>query len=325
MSLFKKIIFIVAVSLFAWIIARSGPALIWSQVVSLNWRILAVIFAYLVIYFFDTMGWRLSFRRGVKLPGLWRFFLVRQAGEALNYTTPSAYIGGEPVKAILLNRRYGVDMVDGLASVVIAKTTLFLSKIAFLLIGVVLALKFLRLESVVAAGILWTFIGVLGLFVVFLLLQRKGLFMVGLRFARRFKLSGTFEDKQDRIEEIDRTIGDFYLKERLRFCGSFAFHLLGWAAGAIEVYIILYFLGVPVDWVKAFVIEVFMKTANSAFFFVPAAIGVQEGAGYAALAALGIGGEMGVALSIIKRIRELSWAGFGLFIYWMPPKQETKR
>ncbi len=320
MDLFKKIIFIAAAAFFVWMIAASGPALIWHQVISLNWRILAVVFAYIIVYFFDTMGWRLAFRREVKLPGLWRFFLARQAGEAINYTTPSAYIGGEPVKAIVLNKRYGVNMVDGLASVVIAKTTIFLGKVAFLLIGVALALKFLRLESLVAAGILWTFVGVLGLFIVFLLLQRKGLFVMGLKLARKFKLSGMFEDKQARLEEIDRTIGDFYLKDRLRLFGSFAFHLIGWIAGSIEVYIILYFLGTPVDWVRAFVIEVFMKTANSAFFFVPAAIGVQEGAGYAVLAALGIGGEMGVALSIIKRIRELSWAGFGLFVYWKSPK-----
>ena len=320
MNLFKKVIFIVAVSLFAWIIAKSGPLLIWRQIVSLNWRILVIISVYLIVYFFDTMGWRMAFRKEVKLPGLWRFFLARQAGEALNYTTPSAYIGGEPVKAIVLNRRYGVDIVDGLSSVVIAKTTLFLSKVVFLLIGVVLALKFLRFESLVATGILWTFIGVLGLFVVFVLLQRKGLFMLALKIARKFKLSGSIEDKQAHIEEIDRTIGNFYLKERLRLFGSFFFHLLGWIAGMIEVYIILHFLGIQVDWIRAFVIEVFMKTANSAFFFVPAAIGVQESAGYAVLAALGIGGEIGVALSIIKRIREISWAGFGLFIYWRSPK-----
>lgn len=320
MNLFKKIIFIVAAALFLWIIARTGPALIWHQIASLNWLILVVIFAYLIIYFFDTMGWRMAFRKEVKLPNLWRFFLARQAGEAINYTTPSAYIGGEPVKAMVLKKRYGVNIVDGLSSVVIAKTTLFLSKVVFLLMGVVLALRFLRFESLVATGILWTFIGVLGLFVAFVLLQRKGLFMLGLKIARRFKLSDMFEDKQAHLEEIDRTIGNFYLNDRLRLFGSFLFHLTGWIAGMIEVYIILYFMGVRVDWVRAFVIEVFMKTANSAFFFVPAAIGVQEGAGYAVLAALGIGGELGVALSIIKRIRELSWAGFGLLVYWRTPK-----
>ena len=320
MSLFKKIIFTAAAALFVWIIARTGPMLIWRQIQSLNWLILVVIFAYLIVYYLDTMGWRMAFRKEVKLPNLWRFFLARQAGEAINYTTPSAYIGGEPVKAMVLKRRYGVNIVDGLSSVVIAKTTLFLSKVVFLLMGVVLALRFLRLSSLIATGILWTFIGVLGLFVVFVLLQRKGLFMLGLKIARKLKLSEMFEDKQAHLEEIDRTIGNFYLNDRLRLFGSFLFHLSGWIAGMIEVYIILYFMGVRVDWVRAFVIEVFMKTANSAFFFVPAAIGVQEGAGYAVLAALGIGGEVGVALSIIKRIRELSWAGFGLLVYWRTPK-----
>ena len=320
MNLFKKIIFTAAAALFVWIIARTGPMLIWRQIQSLNWLILVVIFAYLIVYYLDTMGWRMAFRKEVKLPNLWRFFLARQAGEAINYTTPSAYIGGEPVKAMVLKRRYGVNIVDGLSSVVIAKTTLFLSKVVFLLMGVVLALRFLRLSSLIATGILWTFIGVLGLFVVFVLLQRKGLFMLGLKIARKLKLSEMFEDKQAHLEEIDRTIGNFYLNDRLRLLGSFLFHLSGWIAGLIEVYIILYFMGVRVDWVRAFVIEVFMKTANSAFFFVPAAIGVQEGAGYAVLAALGIGGEVGVALSIIKRIRELSWAGFGLLVYWRTPK-----
>lgn len=320
MNLLKKAIFAVAGALFIWIIARSGPLVIWHQIVSLNWRILVVITAYLVIYYFDTMGWRLAFSKDVKLPSLWRFFLARQAGEALNYTTPTAYLGGEPVKAIILKKRYGVNIVEGLSSVVIAKTTLFLSKVVFLLMGITLALNFLKFDSLVATGILWTFIGVLGLFVVFILLQRKGLFMLGLKIARKFKLNEMFEDKKTHLEEIDQTIGKFYLKDRLRLFGSFLFHLLGWIAGLIEVYMILYFLGINIGWLKAFVIEVFLKTANSAFFFVPAAIGVQESAGYAVLTALGLGGEIGVALSLIKRIREITWAGFGLVVYWKSSK-----
>lgn len=312
----KKSIFFIALALFIWIIAKSEPLLIWHHITSLNWRILVVISAYLIIYFFDTMGWRWAFRKQTKLPNLWRFFLARQAGEALNYTTPTAYIGGEPVKALVLKKRYGVNIIDGLSSVVIAKTSLFLSKVIFLLIGIILALGLFKFNGLVASGILWTFIGVLGLLIFFILLQRKGLFTLGLKMARRFNLSEMLEDKKANIEGIDRAIKDFYLKEKFRFFGSFLFHLAGWIAGLIEVYIILYFLGFRVDWAKALVIEVFLKTANSAFFFVPAALGVQEAASYAILAAFGLGGGAGVALSIVKRIREIAWAGFGLSVYW---------
>lgn len=320
MKILKKAILALAAALFVWIIFKSGPGLILAQIVSLNWKIAAVIAAYLIVYYFDTMGWWWAFRREVKLPALWRFFLARQAGEAINYTTPTAYIGGEPVKAFVLRKRDGVDMVDGLASVVIAKTSLFLSKVVFLLAGILVALKIFRFSGIVATGILWTFAGVLGLLVLFLFLQKKGLFMLGLKMARKFRLNEAFEGKKTSLEEIDRVISEFYAKHRRRFFLSFLFHLAGWFAGLIEVYLILYFLGVQVDWARALVIEVFFKAANSAFFFVPAALGVQEGAGYAVLAALGIGGEIGVALSIVKRIREIAWAGFGLAIYWKTPK-----
>lgn len=315
MKLLKASIFFIALAFFIWIIAQSGPILIWHQVVSLNWKILVVILAYLIIYYFDTMGWRWSFRNETKLPNLWRFFLARQAGEALNYTTPTAYIGGEPIKALVLKKRYGVNIIDGLSSVVIAKTSLFLSKVVFLLIGIILAIRLFEFKGIMATGILWTFIGILGLLVFFVFLQKKGLFKLGLKLARKLKLSEMFEDKKDHLEELDETIAEFYLKEKFRFFGSFVFHLLGWFAGLIEVYIVLYFLGVPVDWSRALVIEVFFKTANSAFFFVPAALGVQEGAGFAVLTALGFSGAVGVALSVVKRIREIAWAGFGLFIF----------
>ncbi|MFA6356271.1 MAG: flippase-like domain-containing protein [Candidatus Omnitrophota bacterium] len=320
MKILKKAILALAAALFVWIVFKSGPDLIIAQIVSLNWKIAVVVIAYMITYYFDTTGWRWAFRREVKLPSFWRFFLARQAGEAINYTTPTAYIGGEPVKALVLRKRDGVDMVDGLASVVIAKTSLFLSKVVFLLAGIIVALRIFKFSGMVATGILWTFAGVFVLLVLFLFLQKKGLFMLGLKMARKFKLSDPLEGKRTSLEEIDRVISDFYANERPRFFLSFIFHLLGWFAGLIEVYIIMYFLGVQVDWAKALVIEVFFKAANSAFFFVPAALGVQEGAGYAVLAALGIGGEIGVALSIVKRIREIAWAGFGLIIYWKTPK-----
>lgn len=315
MKLLKTSIFVIALAFFIWIIMKAKPYLIWHEIILLKWRIFVVILAYLVIYFFDTMGWRWSFRKETKLPNLMRLFIARQAGEALNYTTPTAYIGGEPIKALVLKKRYGINLIDGLSSVVVAKTALFLSQVIFLLIGIILSLRLLKFKSVIATGILGTFMGIVGLFLIFIILQRKGLFKLGLKLLERLKLGKMFEDKKPRLEELDEAITNFYIKEKFRFVGSFIFHLLGWFAGVIEVYIILYFLGIPIDWTRALIIEVFFKTANSAFFFVPAALGVQEGAGYAILAALGLGGTVGVALSIVKRIREIAWAGVGLFIF----------
>jgi hypothetical protein len=59
---------------------------------------------------------------------------IRAAGEAVNAVTPTAYLGGEPLKAWLL-KRHGVSLVPGLASVLVSKTALMLTQGAFVFLG----------------------------------------------------------------------------------------------------------------------------------------------------------------------------------------------
>ena len=51
-------------------------------------------------------------------------YVVRMIGEAYNNITPTASLGGEPVKAWLLKANWGVPLRDAGASLVIAKTTI---------------------------------------------------------------------------------------------------------------------------------------------------------------------------------------------------------
>jgi len=63
------------------------------------------------------------------------------------------------------------------------------------------------------------------------------------------------------------------------------------------------------------VLESLTFALRSAAFFVPAAAGVQEG-GYVLLGgALGIGPDIGLALSLLKRGRELALGGAGLTLW----------
>ena len=62
---------------------------------------------------------------------------ARLAGEAVNVTTPTASVGGEPVKVYLL--RYWVSLLEGLASVIADKTTLVVGQGLFLVLGLTLA------------------------------------------------------------------------------------------------------------------------------------------------------------------------------------------
>ena len=70
---------------------------------------------------------------GARVP-FWRLLTIRTAGEVVNMTTPTAYMGGEPLKAYLL-KKYNVPIAEGAASVVIAKTTLTIAEVFYILTG----------------------------------------------------------------------------------------------------------------------------------------------------------------------------------------------
>jgi uncharacterized membrane protein YbhN (UPF0104 family) len=87
--------------------------------------------------------------------------------------------------------------------------------------------------------------------------------------------------------------------------GGFLWHCLGWVAGAGEAWLALWLLDAPLGLREVLILESLAFALRSAAFAVPAAVGVQEG-GYVALGAIfGLGPEIGLALSLLKRAREV--------------------
>jgi uncharacterized membrane protein YbhN (UPF0104 family) len=82
--------------------------------------------------------------------------------------------------------------------------------------------------------------------------------------------------------------------------------LAGWFAGAAEIWLCLWFLGVPARWTDAVILESLSQAGRSAAFTVPGAIGVQE-AGFVALGlVLGLDPSTALALGLIRRARDLA-------------------
>src|SRR5262249_19378208 len=129
--------------LLALLVSYAGLTPVLARFRALGWAAPLVLLPYFVINIRDTSGWRCTLPATVRVP-FSSLYLVRMAGEAVNSMTPTATVGGEPVKAHLL-RAFGVSGSDALASVVIAKTALTVSQSAFVLVG--LAVLFGRLAS----------------------------------------------------------------------------------------------------------------------------------------------------------------------------------
>ena len=103
-----------------------------------------------------------------------------------------------------------------------------------------------------------------------------------------------------------------------------AWHTASWALGAAEVWVILHTIGQPASPASCFVIESFAMVARSAAFAVPGAVGVQEGGFVLAAGLFGIPAEAAVALSVLKRVRELMVGGAGIAV-WVWPKRRGRK
>jgi putative membrane protein len=103
---------------------------------------------------------------------------------------------------------------------------------------------------------------------------------------------------------------------------SILIHLAAWLLLGCQALAILHALGIHVGWVRILAAEAMLQGVRSLAFAVPNAVGVQEVA-YAVLGqALGFGAEAGVALSLIKRARDVA-IGTPVLFLWLLAEGRT--
>ncbi len=111
-------------------------------------------------------------------------------------------------------------------------------------------------------------------------------------------------------------------QHRARVLASGGVHLAAWVAGAGEAYVGLYFMGHAIAWSDALILESIAFALRTAAFVVPSRLGIQEG-GYILLGAMfGLSPEVALALSLLKRGREIA-TGLPCLIIWQ--SVETRR
>ncbi|HEV8674843.1 MAG TPA: flippase-like domain-containing protein [Methylomirabilota bacterium] len=312
MTLLRVLAAAAGLAVIGWLWWDIGPDVLVAQVRALSWRLPVVFLPYTLIALLDAIGWYYNFLG--RRPSVPLLMAVRLAGEAVNLTTPTATLGGEPVKAWLLTRA-GVPLEEGLLSVVIAKTALVVSHIGFLVVGLTLAFWLvpptpgLRTFMVVLTGVGVAAIGG------FVWAQQRGLFGASGRALAWF---GIGDRIAGHLFRLDEHVTDFYRNHRGRFALCVFWHFLGWVAGGFEVWVILRLLDVPVSFATALVIEAFATAIRSATFMIPASLGAQEGGFVGIFVGFGLGAGAGFAFGVVRRLREVLWAavGFAFLAAW---------
>jgi glycosyltransferase 2 family protein len=298
------------VILFAVLVNRIGPAVVWDNLRMIGWGFLLVLGQEGVSYLANTTGWRYAFPPPRPKIPFRTLVAARLAGEAINNLTPTATIGGEVVRGRMLEGV--VDSSTAWASIAIAKLMQTLAQMVFVFVGLVVIAQHTQLPAGFERGLLIGLVVLTTGLLTGIIMQRRGLFTAGARLGRRFGLRLP-ERLGQQLQQLDAEIARFYAAPGA-FALSVACFFVAWCMGVVEVYIVLHFLGIGATVSRAMTIEVLSVAIDALFFFVPAKAGTQEGGKMVIFQVLGLDPAKGLALGIVRRLRELSWSMVGLVV-----------
>jgi putative membrane protein len=148
-----------------------------------------------------------------------------------------------------------------------------------------------------------TGLAVTGLFAIgFVVVQRHG-FAFFDRFARVLG-RGWAERSAAGAAAVHAALSQAY-RRRFGLWGGFVLHLVCWIISAVEVWIALHLAGAPLGFATVVVIESLLYAIRTAAFAIPNAVGIQEGAYVLIGGAFGLTPDLALAVSLMKRARDL--------------------
>jgi glycosyltransferase 2 family protein len=308
MKIWTILALIVGFALAVFVIYHIGFEQVFGAVARVGWfGFFVILLAAMPIIGFLALAWRSVVG---PLAPYWVFFASRQLRDSATDLLPFTNIGG-----IVIGARAGIlagiPPIKAYSTAVVDITAETMAQIAFTILGLAIGFARLRASADLAiyidALILGTVLLVPGV-IAFVVLQRKGS-KLATAMAAKFLPKAV-----SHTEQFTAEIESLYRQPlRLALCSTW--HLLAWLAAAFWLWVMFRFCGADVRLVDCIAIESLLSALRSAAIFIPAAVGVQE-AGYAALAPVfGAGPEMGLAVSLLKRARDVV-LGIPVLLIW---------
>lgn len=224
----------------------------------------------------------------------------RQLRDSSSDVLPITQLGGVALAARALVL-WGMAAPVASAAVIADLTAETFAQGLYVLLGVLTSLKLLTANAALSpyvgamlGGALFLALGSIG----FALAQVGGSRWAG-RIGERL-----FAGKVKHAHAFHDLIAGIY-RRRGRLAVSILLQLAGWVASGLWLWAVLAAMGLGRNLWQAIAIQALVEGLRSATVFIPAAVGVQE-AGYAALAPVfGLPAEIGLAVSLLRRARDL--------------------
>lgn len=302
-----------------------GVLALWYIIETLTWKSVIAAFesvtpGLLVLYVLIqvimllvlTIRWHVVLKsQGFRDVNLFHLMNYKIIGYSISFLTPSAKVGGEPVRAGLLAQREGMEFKKALSSVVIDKTLeLSTSGLFFVLGAIIILLGFVVAEELKFTLILLIVV-FLALIIIFNYRMMKGKeffhkLLVLLGFTKIKRLRKFMRD----LKNFERLIIKFYSKDTKHFFMSLAISFISWLLMFFEFKIAGAMVGVDFTPVQIFL--VFSVIGGMYLVPIPMALGALEAGEAGLFKILKISTAAGVALALLVRLKDIIITVYGL-------------
>ena len=289
---------VIGVAIGAALVSYFGFAAVGNALLAIGWMgFLLIVLLHLGIIALLGLCWQLLAPPDAPArPFLWGR-LVRDSGSEV---LPLSQLGGI-VMGMRASMLFGLAGSLAIASMIVDATLELLAQIAYAGIGLGILLWLhagLHLALWVGCGL----IGAVLVSYVFIFLQRRGFGAIergAAKIVRRCGFGAMVESAS-----IHAEILTIYRRHRALKL-AFLLHLTVWVLSGVEAWIALRLMGAHIGVMAVLAIESLLYAIRSAAFAVPNAVGVQEATLVMLGAVLGLPPETALALSLLKRARDI--------------------
>jgi uncharacterized protein (TIRG00374 family) len=303
---------IIGVALFAYVLGKFplGDATALFLKASVHLVVIYFAISFLII-FAHTLRWSIILHsQGHSVPIL-KLFSYKLIGYGISFLTPAAKIGGEPVRAAILQRD-GVDFTTGASSTLIDK---FMELSASGIVFVFGLLFFIFSYALPPATKIVIFV-ICSLIALLIVLFYVQMFSGGSFLHKFFRIIGLykigfFKKHKKKIVEMERLMIKFFKKDKKHFVMAIIVTACAFLFMFVEYKSAVAILGEFITLPQVFL--VFSVVGVAYLIPVPLALGTLEASQISLFSVLRMGTAVGLALSLLIKFRELVFTAIGMF------------
>ncbi|MBV8437624.1 MAG: flippase-like domain-containing protein [Silvibacterium sp.] len=317
---------ILGAALLGYLIRRAGPATLLESLHRLGWGLALIIALGGVSHLMKTWAWRLTLAVCGAQVSWVRMFQLRLMSEAAGQIGALGQLFGEGVRVSALSEDIPID--SRVSSVTLDRALFIVAGAMISVIGVAAALLVvpltdaLRLYAILFAIIV---VGLLWIAAVAVVRRWPFLSASGRALGRIRYIGGRVQGVLPVIESVEKRLFEFHRSAPVAFWASLLLNLVCHGLAVLEVYLVLFLLGVDIGLLGALVFEAVTKLVNIAGTLNPGNIGTYEGGNILIARMFALPASVGLAVAVARRARAIFWAAAGSLCFLFLSRNQARR